>query len=121
MKNILWIVVLGLFLFACSKSDQDYVENCADQKTRSYWDSRAKEFLNEMATWKVRATLAKDKYEKSSAKNLYDYKKKLYENHKYAHEKKLDEKMYEFPRYTENFEKCGKEFNDNPVYFKQRY
>lgn len=119
-KNLILVAAI-LLLFACSKSDQEYVENCADQKTRPYWDSRAQEFFTDMATWGVKENLAKDKYEKKSAKKFYEYKKKLYENYKEAHKKKLDEKMFEFPRYKANFEKCGKEFKDNPVFFKQRY
>ena len=37
------------------------------------------------------------------------------------YQKKLDEKMYEFPSFANNFKRCGKEFKDNPVYFKHRY
>ena len=59
MKKILGIILLGLLLFACSKSDQDYVENCADQKTRSYWDSRANEFKKEKSRLEVDKALGK--------------------------------------------------------------
>ncbi len=121
MKKILCIVVLSLFLFACSKSDQEYVENCADQKTRSYWDSRANEFKKEKSRLEEDKALAKDKVERKVIQKFIDSKNYYIDLYTNAHKKKLNQKMYEFPRYTGNFEKCGKEFNDNPIYFKQRY
>ena len=122
-KNLILIPLMFL-LFACSKSDQEYVENCADQKTRSYWDSRANEFEmrnSGLGGLKLKKTLAKEKNDRAAIQKSIDrnnYYIDLYTN---AHKKKLDQKMYEFPRYASNFEKCGKEFKDNPVYFKQRY
>jgi predicted membrane protein len=119
-KNLIFIT-FGLLLFACSKSDQDYVELCANQKTSTYWNQRANQFIEEKNRWVLQLTRAKDKYEKESIRlmiNSKDYYIDLYTN---ASKKKLDEKMYEFPSFANNFKNCGKEFKDNPVYFKQRY
>ena len=122
-KNLILIPLMFL-LFACSKSDQEYVENCADQKTRSYWDSRANEFKrfnSGIDGLEVKKALTNNKDEKKGIQNIIDMNKRYIDLYTNAHKKNLDEKMYEFPRYIENFEKCGKEFKDNPVYFKQRY
>ena len=110
-----------MLLFACSKSDQEYVENCADQKTRSYWDSRANQFNNEMSKWVYKLSNTSDSDERKSILLMIESKQYYVDLYSNAHKKELKQKMYEFPRYTTNFEKCGKEFKDNPVYFKQRY
>ena len=119
-KNLILIPLMFL-LFACSKSDQEYVENCADQKTRSYWDSRANQFNNEMSKWVYKLSNTSDSDEQKSILLTIESKQYYVDLYSNAHKKELKQKMYEFPRYIENFEKCGKEFKDNPVYFKQRY
>ena len=119
-KNLILIPFI-LLLFACSKSDQEYVENCADQKTRSYWDSRANQFNNEMSKWVYKLSNTSDSDEQKSILLTIESKQYYVDLYSNAHKKELKQKMYEFPRYTTNFEKCGKEFKDNPVYFKQRY
>ena len=119
-KNLILIPFI-LLLFACSKSDQEYVENCADQKTRSYWDSRANQFNNEMSKWVYKLSNTSDSDEQKSILLTIESKQYYVDLYSNAHKKELKQKMYEFPRYTTNFEKCGKEFKDNPVYFKQLY
>ena len=119
-KNLILIPFI-LLLFACSKSDQEYVENCADQKTRSYWDSRANQFNNEKSKWVYKLSNTSDSDEQKSILLTIESKQYYVDLYSNAHKKELKQKMYEFPRYTTNFEKCGKEFKDNPVYFKQRY
>jgi hypothetical protein len=121
MKKILTIIILYLTLNGCSKSDQDYVELCADQKTSSYWNERANQFSNEMSKWVLRLAGSTDSDERKSILLMIDSKLYYIDLYSNAHKKELNQKIYEFPRYETNFEKCGKEFKDNPVYFKQRY
>jgi len=121
MKKILTIIILYLTLNGCSKSDQDYVELCADQKTSSYWNERANQFSNEMSKWVLRLAGSTDIDERKSILLMIDSKLYYIDLYSNAHKKELNQKIYEFPRYETNFEKCGKEFKDNPVYFKQRY
>lgn len=121
MKKILTIIILYLTLNGCSKSDQDYVELCADQKTSSYWNERANQFNNEMSKWVYKLSNTLDGDERKSILLTIKSKQYYIDLYSNAHKKELKQKMYEFPRYETNFEKCGKEFKDNPVYFKQRY
>jgi hypothetical protein len=121
MKKLLSIIVLCVILNGCSKSDQDYVELCADQKTSSYWNERTNQFVKEKNRWVLRLAGSTDSYEQKSILLMIDSKNYYIDLYTNASKKKLNEKMYEFPRYASNFEKCGKDFKDNPVYFKQQY
>ena len=121
MKKLLSIIVLCVILNGCSKSDQDYVELCADQKTSSYWNERTNQFVKEKNRWVLRLAGSTDIYEQKSILLMIDSKNYYIDLYTNASKKKLNEKMYEFPRYASNFEKCGKDFKDNPVYFKQQY
>lgn len=120
MKKLLLTFAL-LFVISCSKSDKEYVENCANQKTNQYWDERKEEFIKEQAYWTGRLVESSDKYEGESIAGVIldkEYHIKLYSN---ASKKKLDEKLYEFPRFKNNFKICEKKFQENPIYFKQIY
>ena len=110
-----------MILNGCSKSDQDYVELCADQKTSSYWNERTNQFVKEKNRWVLKLAGSTDSYEQKSILLMIDSKHYYIDLYRNASKKKLNEKMYEFPRYARNFEKCGKDFKDNPVYFKQQY
>ena len=103
MKKILGIILLGLFLFACSKSDQDYVENCADNKTYGYWQKQYSENMK--------------RYQRSK---LSFYKKQA-ERFKNAKKLDLNKKFLYYTRYHNNFKNCEKEFKKNPIYFKEIY
>jgi hypothetical protein len=99
-KNLI-LIPLILLLFACSKSDQDYVENCADNKTYEYWQEQ---YLANMK-----------RYQRSK---LSFYKKQA-ERFKNAKKLDLDKKFLYYSRYHNNFKKCEIEFKENPIYFKE--
>ena len=119
--NALVIFILTIFLFSCSKSDEDFVEKCADIKTTSYWNSRAIEFAKEIGELKEELKATTDKYEKSAIKDAI--KDKKYHNDLYlnAAKKSLGAKLYEFPLYEENFKICENRFKKNPESFKRLY
>jgi len=114
-------LIVFLFLISCSKSEKEYVEKCADTKTKIYWIGRMIEFEKEKNNLIFRKISAKDKYEKKAIENTIKSKEYYIDLYKNAHKKKLDQKIYEFPSYEDNFAKCSKEFKDNPIYFKQIY
>ena len=121
IHNALIIFLFTIFLFSCSKSDQDFVENCADIKTTPYWQSRVMEFSMEIGTWKARLKAAKDKYEKSAIKGMIEMKENYRDVYRNAAKKSLNEKLYEFPSFEKNFEKCQKLFFFNPEAFERLY
>ena len=121
MHNALIIFLFTIFLFSCSKSDQDFVENCADIKTTPYWQSRAFEFAKQYSEWEVKYKTSKDKYEKSARKGMMEMKKYYLDLYKNAAKKSLNEKLYEFPSFEKNFEICQKLFFFNPEAFERLY
>lgn len=121
MQKIIVVIFLILLIQGCGKQDKDYIEICANQKTSSYWNSRADQFKNEALKWITRKILAKDKYEKEAAQNMINSKEYYIELYTNASKKKLSQKLYEFPLFEENFKKCEKEFIKNPIYFKEIY
>ena len=121
MKKIFILIIIFLFAVQCGKSDIDYVEACADWKTKSYWDERTNQFIKERNNWILKKSLSKDKYEVQSIQNMIDSKQYYIDLYSKAHKKSLDQKLYEFTRYAPNFKSCEKEFKENPIYFKKIY
>ena len=119
--NALIIFVFSIFLFSCSKSDEDFVEKCADIKTTSYWNNRAIEFAKEIGELKAELKATTDKYEKSANKGMIKMKKGWLDLFKNAAKKSLGAKLYEFPLYEENFKICENRFKKNPESFKRLY
>ena len=120
MKNFILIIIF-LIAVQCGKSDIDYVEACADWKTKSYWDERTNQFIKERNNWILKKSLSKDKYEVQSIQNMIDDKQYYIDLYSKAHKKSLDQKLYEFTSYAPNFKSCEKEFKENPIYFKKIY
>ena len=120
MKKVLLTLTL-LLVISCSKSDKEYVENCADQKTSRYWNERKNEFIKEQNRWTYKLSKSSDKYEQKSILLMIKDKQYYIDLYSNASKKKLDEKLYEFPRFENNFKICEKKFQENPIYFKQIY
>ena len=79
------------------------------------------EFSMEIGTWKARLKAAKDKYEKSAIKGMIEMKENYRDVYRNAAKKSLNEKLYEFPSFEKNFEKCQKLFFFNPEAFERLY
>ena len=102
MQKIIVVFFLILLIQGCGKQDKDYIEICANQKTSSYWNSRADQFKNEALKWITRKILAKDKYEedlgdvvkatKEQARKI-KHQAELQMQTALEHEKKLREEM----------------------------
>ena len=122
-----------LFVLACSPSNDDLIENCADSKTASHWyerqqmyqkfiESSKKDILDAVLNYEL-GKISKEEYDainstsETSIKINAD-KVKLYTNYK---KKSLSHKLSMNFEFKNNFEKCENEFNKNPVLFSNVY
>ena len=121
---------LIIFLFLISvpsktysffKNKKDIIEKCADEKTQPYWGLRALSFQGDIWRLEDELEVAKDKYEKDAIKNMIKSKRYYLNLYKNASKKDLDQKLYEFTDYGENYNECKKEYSTNPNKFKQQY
>ena len=124
MKKLLPIIIFSLLLNSCGKSDKDYLEKCADQRTYSYWKERTNEFIKEKEFWLAKLSLTdtlSDSYKMASIMKVIEEKEYYIELYANASKKSLDEKLYELTLFEKNFIKCEQEFSKNPIYFKEVY
>ena len=109
MKN-LFLILLLLLIISCSKTDQDYVESCADSLTAKHWQERQMMYERNLENAK--------KLKNKAGIKINERRAKLYKN--YA-KKSLQHKLGYNIEFYDNFKKCENEFKKNPILFKARF
>ena len=118
LSKLTLLGIVSLIFVSCSKSPEQYVENCADDRYLNYLTITIENHTNELEKlkkdWGTQITYKHKELEMK----LDEFRYKISTFNKNS---KLKIKLNKDDSYSNLFKYCSDELKDNEVYFKAKY
>ena len=120
-KTLFYLVLASLISCSSFRTQNYFIENCADIQTSQFWEKKAQEIKEQILIDELTYKNSNSKSEKLINKTKLKKTKILYKSFKKGPKHELFHKLQVFPEYEKNFDNCELEFEENPKLFKKLY
>lgn len=120
-KTLFYLVLTSLISCSSFRTQNYFIENCADIQTSQFWEKKAQEIKEQILVDELTYKNSNSKSEKLINKTKLKKTKILHKSFKKGPKHELFHKLQVFPEYEKNFDNCELEFEENPKLFKKLY